>query len=90
VLEHLPLADAIATATARRLFPLVEPDLIKGTTLNANGMGLQFSRLNFGKRWMVEPIGGGFRPLRGALTTSGAPLCAPGTATGAAATGRLV
>jgi hypothetical protein len=28
-------------------------------TLNANGMGLRFSRLNFGKRWMVEPIGGG-------------------------------
>lgn len=26
VLEHLPLADAIATATARRLFPLVERD----------------------------------------------------------------
>ncbi len=30
VLEHLPLADAIATATARRLFPLVErEDLIQ-------------------------------------------------------------
>jgi RNA polymerase sigma factor (sigma-70 family) len=26
VLEHLPLADAIASATARRLFPLVERD----------------------------------------------------------------
>ena len=36
-----------------------EPDLIHGSTLNANGMGLHFSRLNFGKRWMVEPIGGG-------------------------------
>ncbi len=26
VLEHLPLADAIASAMARRLFPLVERD----------------------------------------------------------------
>jgi GH24 family phage-related lysozyme (muramidase) len=39
--------------------PWGEPDLIHGTTINANGMGLRFSRLNFGKRWMVEPIGGG-------------------------------
>jgi GH24 family phage-related lysozyme (muramidase) len=39
--------------------PWGEPDLIHGTTLNANGMGLRFSRQNFGKRWMVEPIGGG-------------------------------
>jgi GH24 family phage-related lysozyme (muramidase) len=39
--------------------PWGEPDLIHGTTLNANGMGLRFSRLNFGKRWMVKPIGGG-------------------------------
>ena len=39
--------------------PWGETDLIGGTTLNANGMGLRFSRLNFGKRWMVEPIGGG-------------------------------
>jgi GH24 family phage-related lysozyme (muramidase) len=39
--------------------PWGEPDLIHGTTLNAKGMGLRFSRLNFGKRWMVEPIGGG-------------------------------
>jgi len=39
--------------------PWGEPDLISGTTLNANGMGLRFSRINFGKRWMVEPIGGG-------------------------------
>ena len=38
--------------------PWGEPDLIFGTTLNAIGMGLRFSRLNFGKRWMVEPIGG--------------------------------
>ena len=30
VLEHLPLADSIASATARRLFPLVErEDLIQ-------------------------------------------------------------
>ncbi|MFN9659258.1 MAG: glycoside hydrolase family protein [Cyanobacteriota bacterium] len=39
--------------------PWGEPDLVHGTTLNAKGMGLRFSRLNFGKRWMVEPIGGG-------------------------------
>jgi GH24 family phage-related lysozyme (muramidase) len=39
--------------------PWGEPDLIGGTTLNAKGMGLRFSRLNFGKRWMVEPIGVG-------------------------------
>lgn len=39
--------------------PWGEPDLISGATLNANGMGLNFSRHNFGKRWMVEPIGGG-------------------------------
>lgn len=39
--------------------PWGEPDLIHGTMLNAKGMGLRFSRLNFGKRWMVEPIGGG-------------------------------
>lgn len=39
--------------------PWGEPDLIHGTTLNSKGMGLRFSRLNFGKRWMVEPIGGG-------------------------------
>jgi hypothetical protein len=38
--------------------PWGEPDLIHGTTLNGNGMGLRFSRLNFGKRWMVQPIGG--------------------------------
>jgi len=39
--------------------PWGEPDLVHGTTLNTKGMGLGFSRLNFGKRWMVEPIGGG-------------------------------
>ncbi|MCP9857943.1 MULTISPECIES: glycoside hydrolase family protein [unclassified Cyanobium] len=48
--------------------PWGEPDLISGATLNAKGMGLQFSRLNFGKRWMVEPISGGayrYAPGRG-------------------------
>ncbi|MFN9069955.1 MAG: glycoside hydrolase family protein [Cyanobacteriota bacterium] len=48
--------------------PWGEPDLIHGTTLNPSGMGLRFSRLNFGKRWMVEPIGGGayrYAPGRG-------------------------
>ena len=39
--------------------PWGEPDLLSGDTLNANGMGLQFSRQIFGSRWMVEPIGGG-------------------------------
>lgn len=39
--------------------PWGEPDLITGDTLNANGKELRFSRQNFGKRWMVEPIGGG-------------------------------
>jgi GH24 family phage-related lysozyme (muramidase) len=39
--------------------PWGEPDLISGATLNSRGMGLRFTRLNFGKRWMVEPIGGG-------------------------------
>jgi len=39
--------------------PWGEPDLIHGTTINTKGMGLSFSRLNFGKRWMVEPIGDG-------------------------------
>jgi hypothetical protein len=33
--------------------PWGEPDLVSGATLNANGMGLCFSRQNFGKRWMV-------------------------------------
>jgi hypothetical protein len=36
-----------------------EPDLLSGATLNANGMGLCFSRQNFGRRWIVEPIGDG-------------------------------
>jgi hypothetical protein len=39
--------------------PWGEPHLLSGATLNANGMGLRFSRQNFGRRWMVEPIGGG-------------------------------
>ena len=39
--------------------PWGEPDLLSGATLNARGMGLWFSRRNFGRRWMVEPIGGG-------------------------------
>jgi hypothetical protein len=39
--------------------PWGEPDLVSGATLNANGMGLRFSRRNFGRRWMVEPVGGG-------------------------------
>lgn len=39
--------------------PWGEPDLIHGTTLNAKDMGLRFSRLNYRKRWIVEPIGGG-------------------------------
>ncbi|NQW40136.1 MAG: glycoside hydrolase family protein [Cyanobacteria bacterium] len=39
--------------------PWGEPDLISGATLNTKGIGLSFSRHNFGKRWMVEPIGGG-------------------------------
>ena len=38
--------------------PWGEPDLIHVTTLNANGMGLRFSRQNFDKCWMVEPIVG--------------------------------
>ncbi len=48
--------------------PWGEPDLVHGTTLNAKGMGLRFSRLNFGRRWMVEPIGGGayrYAPSKG-------------------------
>ena len=48
--------------------PWGEPDLISGATLNANGKGLRFTRLNFGKRWMVETVGGGayrFAPGKG-------------------------
>jgi GH24 family phage-related lysozyme (muramidase) len=39
--------------------PWGEPDLLSGATLNGNGRQLRFSRENFGRRWMVEPIGGG-------------------------------
>jgi hypothetical protein len=31
-------------------------DLIRGASLNANGMGLRLSQLNLGERWMVETI----------------------------------
>ncbi|MEB3317948.1 MAG: hypothetical protein VKO39_07405 [Cyanobacteriota bacterium] len=62
--------------------PWGEPDLISGATLNANGMGLRFSRLNFGKRWMVEPIGGGGG---GQLPVSGAFSAAAEAAGGSAA-----
>jgi GH24 family phage-related lysozyme (muramidase) len=41
--------------------PLGEPDLINGTTLNSRGANLLFSRQNFGKRWMVEQVGGAYR-----------------------------
>ena len=34
--------------------PWGEPDLVHGTTLNANGMGLRLTRRNFARRWMVE------------------------------------
>jgi hypothetical protein len=39
--------------------PWGEPDMLSGATLNANGKGLRFSQRNFGRRWIVEPIGGG-------------------------------
>lgn len=39
--------------------PLGEPDLMSGATLNSKGANLQLTRTNFGRRWMVEPIGGG-------------------------------
>ena len=39
--------------------PWGEPDLVHGTTLNAKGMGLRFSRLNFARRWMVQRTGDG-------------------------------
>ena len=45
--------------------PWGEPGLLSGATLNANGMGVQFSRQNFRRRWMVEPIGGGFYARQG-------------------------
>lgn len=48
--------------------PFGEPDLVNGTTLNSKGAGLRFSRENFGRRWMVQPLGGGtyrYAPGRG-------------------------
>lgn len=39
--------------------PLGEPDLLSGATLNHNGTKLAYTRQNFGRRWMVEPAGGG-------------------------------
>lgn len=39
--------------------PFGEPDLLSGVTLNSNGRALRFTRENFGRRWMVEPVGGG-------------------------------
>jgi hypothetical protein len=41
--------------------PWGEPDLVTGATLSASGMGIKLSRLHFGKRWMVDPIGGAYR-----------------------------
>ena len=35
--------------------PWGEPDWLSGATLNANGMGLRFSRRSFGKPWVVGP-----------------------------------
>jgi len=40
--------------------PLGEPDLITGETLNNNGFNLKFTKLNFGKRWMVKKVGSGY------------------------------
>jgi hypothetical protein len=39
--------------------PFGEPDLLRGTTLNSSGKGLSLTRENFGRRWMVEAVGGG-------------------------------
>lgn len=41
--------------------PWGEPNLVTGATLSASGMGIKLSRLHFGKRWMVDPIGGAYR-----------------------------
>jgi len=40
--------------------PLGEPDLITGETLNNNGFNLKFTKLNFGKRWMVKKTASGY------------------------------
>ena len=48
--------------------PFGEPDLITGATLSRSGMGIRLTRKNFGRRWMVEPIGDGsyrYAPGRG-------------------------
>jgi hypothetical protein len=37
--------------------PYGDLDLIGGTYLSSNGLGLTYSRRNFGRRWMVEPAG---------------------------------
>lgn len=57
--------------TAREVIvhdPFGEPDLLTGATLNRNGKGLRLTRENFGRRWMVEPVGDGayrYAPGRG-------------------------
>jgi len=48
--------------------PFGEPDLLSGATLSSSGKGLVLTRENFGRRWMVEAIGGGayrYAPGRG-------------------------
>ncbi len=37
--------------------PWGEPDLVHGTTVSANGMGIRLTRRNFARRWMVQPTG---------------------------------
>ena len=39
--------------------PWGEPDLVSGATLTQGNWQGQVTQLNFGKRWMVEPSGGG-------------------------------
>lgn len=39
--------------------PFGEADLITGATLDRPARFCEYSRQNFGKRWMVEPMGGG-------------------------------
>ena len=52
VVDHIPTHLVVNE-------PWGEPDLLSGATPNANGMGLRFSQRNFGRRWMVAPIGSG-------------------------------
>ena len=40
--------------------PLGEPDLITGATLSTRGANLRFSKENFGRRWMVRQVSGGY------------------------------